>query len=328
MTWMLNQGLQKLGVEVHDLTLESLESERFDLLHIHFFEHYTEYRNPFRVLKRVRGLLAGIDKHRAAGGKLVYTAHDVIGHDVPWRSIERWFLDRYMSKVDGVIFVSEASIKMVRDRFPQLTSNQTIIPLSDYGDWYPDTISRQDARAKFGIADDELVITHVGLVKRYKNVSQLVKAFTETPGKYRLLLAGRVIPDELRDEIDNLCKADPRIIWKPGHIDDAEMQNYYRAADLAIFPYRAILNSGSAMLALTFGLPIVVPQLGSMPELQKLISPDWVHLQSDEINSKVLRESLDWLENTNRSEKPPMDALTVDAIAQRHFEFYQKVKSG
>jgi glycosyltransferase involved in cell wall biosynthesis len=38
------------------------------------------------------------------------------------------------------------------------------------------------------------------------------------------------------------------------------MQVFLRAADVAVLPHRGSLNSGALMLALTFGLPVVVPR--------------------------------------------------------------------
>jgi len=39
------------------------------------------------------------------------------------------------------------------------------------------------------------------------------------------------------------------------------------ASDWVILPYQNILNSGSALLGLSFGRPMIVPQKGSLPEL-------------------------------------------------------------
>jgi glycosyltransferase involved in cell wall biosynthesis len=40
-----------------------------------------------------------------------------------------------------------------------------------------------------------------------------------------------------------------------------------RAADVAVLPYRRALNSGALMLALTFGLPVIVPDGGGLAEV-------------------------------------------------------------
>ena len=45
------------------------------------------------------------------------------------------------------------------------------------------------------------------------------------------------------------------------------MQVFLRAADVAVYPYRHILTSGSLLLALSFGVPAVVPAVGMTREL-------------------------------------------------------------
>lgn len=327
MTWMLNQGLEKEGFEVGDLTLDSLNAEKWDLLHVHFFEGYTYFRNPFKILLRCKRLLNGIDQQKRKGAKLIYTAHDVIGHDTPWRNIEDWFFREFMKRVDGTIFVSEVSIPTVRKRFPELKGPSTVIPLSDYGDWYTDSITASQARDRFGIPHDAFVITHVGLIKRYKNVPALIEAFSKLEGNYRLLVGGRILEDALKAEIEALAAKDPRVILKLQHLDDDDMQYFFRSADLVALPYRSILNSGSAMLGLTFDKPVLVPNTGSMPELVKNVSPEWVSAFEGEFGPQTLADAVAWVRATDRSGKPPMENLTVARIAQSHADFYRAVAS-
>ncbi|MGB1033753.1 MAG: glycosyltransferase, partial [Primorskyibacter sp.] len=42
---------------------------------------------------------------------------------------------------------------------------------------------------------------------------------------------------------------------------DMELQLFFHAADIAVYPYQKILTSGSLMLALSYGLPAVVPDV-------------------------------------------------------------------
>ncbi len=49
-------------------------------------------------------------------------------------------------------------------------------------------------------------------------------------------------------------------------IPDDQMQVYLRAADAVVLPYRDVLSSGSAILAMTFGQPVIAPAIGCLPE--------------------------------------------------------------
>lgn len=52
----------------------------------------------------------------------------------------------------------------------------------------------------------------------------------------------------------------------PGQVPDDRMQVFLRAADVLVLPYRDVLTSGSAILGMTFGLPVIAPRIGCLPE--------------------------------------------------------------
>jgi glycosyltransferase involved in cell wall biosynthesis len=59
----------------------------------------------------------------------------------------------------------------------------------------------------------------------------------------------------------------PTVLIHARKIPAGEMQIFLRAADVAVMPYLRSLNSGALMLALTFGLPVVVPAGGGLAEV-------------------------------------------------------------
>ena len=46
-----------------------------------------------------------------------------------------------------------------------------------------------------------------------------------------------------------------------------ELQWFFNAADVAVFPFTDILTSGTAITALSFHCPVLVPAIGCLPEL-------------------------------------------------------------
>ncbi len=50
-------------------------------------------------------------------------------------------------------------------------------------------------------------------------------------------------------------------------VPDDELQLYFNACDVVALPFRQVLNSGSLLLAMSFGCPIVAQRLGSIPEV-------------------------------------------------------------
>ena len=55
-----------------------------------------------------------------------------------------------------------------------------------------------------------------------------------------------------------------------------DVQAHFAAADLVVLPYRKTLNSAVALLALSFDRPVLVPNAGSMAELQREVGAEWV----------------------------------------------------
>ena len=45
------------------------------------------------------------------------------------------------------------------------------------------------------------------------------------------------------------------------------MQIYFNASDACVLPYRRVTTSGAALLAYSFGKPIVAPAIGPFPDL-------------------------------------------------------------
>jgi glycosyltransferase involved in cell wall biosynthesis len=110
-------------------------------------------------------------------------------------------------------------------------------------------------------------------VRPYKGLELLFDAFDQLVGedpRIRLLIAGKPgrFPDLERWTMRS--EQHPRIISKFAFIPDGELQVWLRAADLAVLPHQAVLNSSAFSLAIAYGLPVVAPLDGTLVELADL----------------------------------------------------------
>jgi len=142
-----------------------------------------------------------------------------------------------------------------------------VVPHPGFARTYPDSISRLDARHELDLDPDELVGAMVGAIRPYKGIDELLDVWARLDVPRRLLIAG--VPGSHAAVAPLLERAalDPNVLLDVRRIDAAEMQLFLRAADFAVLPYRRSLNSSVLLLALTFGLPIVVPEGGGLEEL-------------------------------------------------------------
>ena len=78
--------------------------------------------------------------------------------------------------------------------------------------------------------------------------------------------------EALLQAVDLEPEVQARVTHVNRFIDEMELQLFFRAADVAAFPYRSILTSGSLLMALSFGVPVVIPEFGMTREHLGLVA--------------------------------------------------------
>lgn len=214
--------------------------------------------------------LEKVEKFVWKGGRLVWTIHNTVSHDTPYTDIEIEMSERLAKAAHALHFHSETSVDEVAEAFKFPKEKVVISRHGNYLNAYPDYISREDARMHLGIDQDDEVILFSGQVRPYKGVETLVSVFRrllkERP-KARLLIVGEIRFDLLAAISPALSPAEQeRITTTDRFVDDNEMQLFFRAADMAVYPYQKILTSGSLLLALSFGVPSIIPEVGMTRE--------------------------------------------------------------
>src|SRR5262249_39902332 len=82
-----------------------------------------------------------------------------------------------------------------------------------------------------------------------------------------LVIAGSFADPAYREAIEQRAREDARVTLHARFIPDAEVQCYLAACHAVVVPYREILTSGTAMLAMSFGRPLISVNLGNLRDL-------------------------------------------------------------
>jgi glycosyltransferase involved in cell wall biosynthesis len=200
-----------------------------------------------------------------------------------------------------------------------------IIPHGHYRAAYPQEIDRQEARTILGLSSDDRVGLYFGNIRRYKRVPSLIRTFRQLGRTdVRLLVAGNPHTEKLKREVRQEAAQDSRVTTALDFIPEDRVQVYFQAADFAVLPQEEFLNSGSALLALSFDTPVIAAKNGSMTDLHKRIGADWVRLFRETLTSNDLEEAIGWA-NDVRSRRAPLDGLDWPSIAHRTCGFYQRL---
>jgi len=283
-------------------------------------------RSALKVAARAAGLLLIFQIARLRGIRVIWTAHNLETHDssVAHPALERCYWSTLPKLLDAVISLTASAVPLLHERYPGLRDVPTwIIPHGNYRNVYPQHATRDAARARFGIAPGARVFTFVGQIRPYKNVIALIRAFRELEDEHAILLIGGMVKlKEERAEFDALIAADSRIHVVPRFVPDDELQYFLAAADLIVLPFASVLNSGSAILALSFDRPVLVPALGALTDLAAQIGNGWVITYENELNAAVLNDGMRKAQ-LRRDERAPIDSLDWNHIAEKTCAVYE-----
>lgn len=325
--WLLYRQLQSLGVEIDEFRLAHLLEGRHDVFHIHWVEQYAiSKRNLRTALFRAASLLTAVDVGRRRGTRVVWTVHNLLPHERFHPQLQRWVLGAFARRVDATIHMSETARAAALAAYPILRcAPAVVIPHGHYRDVYPHEASAAEARARLAVSPSARVLLYFGQIRQYKNVPELLRAFSGLADQdVVLLVAGEPRTAELGPAIETLAANDARVRTSLRWIDDDQVQYYLKAASLVVLPYKEVLNSGAAHLALSFDRPVLVPDQGSLPDLQQQVGPEWVHLYRGPLTADHLQAGLDWaLAPRVAKARPPLIEWT-EAAADT-LRLYQEV---
>jgi glycosyltransferase involved in cell wall biosynthesis len=170
------------------------------------------------------------------------------------------------------------------------------------------------------------VLLFFGAIRDYKNLPELMKAFRDWEKRDAVLIvAGNCRDPRLEAAIRKQAADVPNLHLEIRHIPRESVYRYFYAADLVVLPYREILNSGTALLALTFGKPVLVPHKGAMAELQANVGNSWISTYPNSLRADILDSAMEWARTNQRSTSPPIDSLCWDHIAAATLNAYETI---
>jgi glycosyltransferase involved in cell wall biosynthesis len=106
------------------------------------------------------------------------------------------------------------------------------------------------------------VVLCFGLLRPYKGLDVLVEAWRGVEGA-ELWIVGA----PRMDTAPLHAAAPPGVRFVERFVSEGEAAALFRRADLAVLPYREIDQSGVLFTALSFGVPLVLTDVGGFPEI-------------------------------------------------------------
>ena len=152
-------------------------------------------------------------------------------------------------------------------------ANYRVNPLPIFNIFKKENISKEEARRQLGIETDAKLLLFFGFVREYKGLKYLLEAIPLINRYFqniKLLVAGSFAGDKedylriIREKRTENCV---KIVDE--YIPDSEIEAYFAACDLVVLPYVSATQSGIVQIAYGFEKPVVVTNVGGLPDVVK-----------------------------------------------------------
>lgn len=201
---------------------------------------------------------------------VVFTVHNVHSHE---KSVGYDFITKLIFKLGAHFIVhSKANRDQLIQQFNVSADCVTQIPHGPLDFHLQKNMDRNMVRKEMGFSISDKVILIFGAIRPYKGIDTALKAFSELLSEVpeaRLLIAGKLWESwkpyaELLEHLGITRQTKTYLEYIPS----AEVWKFFAASDLVILPYHHFdSQSGAGAIAVSFRKPMIVADVGGLPEL-------------------------------------------------------------
>ena len=225
------------------------------------------------------------------GMRRVSILHNLIPHE--HRPGDKFFSRYFVGSNDAFITLSRSVLEDLNIFDPKGLKPRTFSPHPLY-DHYGATLGRKEALDLIGLRENQRYVLFFGFIREYKGLDLLLDAMADERMEklgVKLIVAGEFYgdPKPYQEQISRHDIGD-RVVLHTEFIPDHEVNRYFCAADLVVQPYKNATQSGVSQIAYHFEKPMVVTNVGGLPEIVPdgkagfVVKPD-----SQEIANAIVR---------------------------------------
>jgi beta-1,4-mannosyltransferase len=291
----LHKAMAEMGLEL--CTFEFLFFPfRRGIVFIHFPDLCLGTASSWKMVVKFSAFMISILLAKLTGSPVVWEVNNMRSHEQRFPFFEKMLMFAFTRSLAGVIHNSNSSVLEGLETYTALKSVPwMVIPESNFRHIYPGHGDAARGRKILGVDDGETVLLSFGLIRRYKGADKLIEIFKQIEGAdLRLVIAGLPVDPTYADQLERAADSDSRIRLIFRNIPDAEVPDIYAATALHCAPFRAVLNSASVLLALSFDCPVIASRLGTMSDLERQVGTDWIMLYDSELDLPIMQKAIAW----------------------------------
>jgi beta-1,4-mannosyltransferase len=258
------------------------------LLHFHWPESLYRYGRgpaglrPLLSWAKLALFATRLAAARLLGYRLVWTIHQVFPHESFDRALERRGARILARSCDLLVAHDEWTAEQARSELESRQKEIVVVPHGSYIDAYPKGRSRTEVRSELGLPQDSFSFLCFGELRGYKEIELLLAAFSSASlPDARLIVAGNAKIPSVGSAVRIASANDSRILSMLGFVPEERVTELFQACDAAVLPRGDGGTSGSLILALSMGLPVVAADVSTVRELTRGGEAGWLFRPHD-----------------------------------------------
>jgi glycosyltransferase involved in cell wall biosynthesis len=162
---------------------------------------------------------------------------------------------------------SEVDLRLISSHYHISENRIRVIPHGLYDQY--DKLDCLTARQHLGLSGQHIIL-FFGLLRPYKGVKYLIKAFEQLPPDIlrdsHLLIVGEAWEDNESRHLVEQSRVRDNITLINRYVGDDEVPFFFSAADMLVIPYTRASQSGVAHIGMAYGLPVIASDVGGLFE--------------------------------------------------------------
>ena len=262
---LLVDQLRAKGYCIHPLDTIFSSYRHFrsiQFVHLNWFENVDE-SSWFTALRSFARKLTVLAVIRLSGKRLVWTLHNRASHEKGTAWFSRFLMRRLIRWSHAIVIHSRQSEDILATYGDRVLQRVTYVPhpnfIGEYG----------DAMAADPDLGGTLQLLFFGMVKPYKNLELLMEVVATFGSRVHLTIAGKAPDDRYCQKLAERAAAMGNVTLLPYFVPDSKLPLLLAQADAVVLPYDldSSLNSGTAMLAFSYGKTVICPEIGTLSDL-------------------------------------------------------------
>ncbi|HCR93716.1 MAG: hypothetical protein CML50_02865 [Rhodobacteraceae bacterium] len=230
-------------------------SSKADILHLHWMYPKLVVRSVPIALMRFLLIQLNLVVWRLRGKKIVWTIHELQNHENRRVWLDRlncWLIARICNRA---IVHGPSAVPLVVRAFGIRQDKLAVI-------LHPNYAAALEKSKPPIWPTERMKILFFGLIREYKGVPELIRAFRDADLDGDLHICGKPYNDQVRADVEAAAASADNVTLDLRFIPDDELQVALDSCHVIALPFTEVFTSGSVVMAISAARAVIAPRIG------------------------------------------------------------------